>query len=129
GTTNVIRGYATDIITDLSLDWLKRRDPGKPFCLMTHHKAPHREWTPDARHTNLFANVNLPAPATFDDDYVGRSRAAPEATMRMRDLRKTDLKSPLPPGLSPGAEKSWRYQRYIKDYLRCIASVDDNVGR
>ena len=23
----------------------------------------------------------------------------------------------------------WKYQRYIKDYLRCIASVDDNVGR
>ena len=23
----------------------------------------------------------------------------------------------------------WKYQRYIKDYLRCIASVDDNIGR
>jgi len=25
--------------------------------------------------------------------------------------------------------REWKYQRYIKDYLRCIASVDDNVGR
>jgi arylsulfatase A-like enzyme len=23
----------------------------------------------------------------------------------------------------------WKYQRYMKDYLRCIASIDDNVGR
>jgi arylsulfatase A-like enzyme len=23
----------------------------------------------------------------------------------------------------------WKYQRYVKDYLRCIASVDDNIGR
>ena len=23
----------------------------------------------------------------------------------------------------------WKYQRYIKDYLRCVASVDDNLGR
>jgi arylsulfatase A-like enzyme len=23
----------------------------------------------------------------------------------------------------------WKYQRYIKDYLRCIASIDENVGR
>ena len=24
---------------------------------------------------------------------------------------------------------SWKYQRYIKDYLRCVAAVDDNIGR
>jgi hypothetical protein len=49
--------------------------------------------------------------------------------MRMEHLRKTDLKAPVPDGLSPEAEKNWRYQRYIKDYLRCVASMDENVGR
>jgi arylsulfatase A-like enzyme len=24
---------------------------------------------------------------------------------------------------------SWKYQRYMKDYLRCVAAVDDEVGR
>jgi arylsulfatase A-like enzyme len=129
GRTNVIKGYATDIITDLSIAWLQRRDPTKPFFLCTHHKAPHREWTPAAKYTNLYEDIEVPYPVTFDDDYRGRSSAAAEATMRMRDLTRTDLKRPIPPGLSEAEEKRWRYQRYIKDYLRCIASVDDSVGR
>src|SRR6185503_14925193 len=76
-----------------------------------------------------YANLDLPEPPTFDDDYAGRSRAAGEATMRMKHLQKTDLKAPVPAGLSAREEKHWRYQRYLKDYLRCIASMDENVGR
>ena len=129
GKTNKLKGYVSDLIADVSIDWLKKRDPSKPFCLMSQPKAPHREWTPPAKYTNLFAGIDLPVPATFDDDYRGRSRALPEATMRMEHFRKTDLKAPVPAGLSPEQEKHWRYQRYIKDYLRCIASMDENVGR
>jgi arylsulfatase A-like enzyme len=130
GKTNVIKGYVTDIITDLSIQFLERRDPGKPFLLMTHHKAPHREWSPDAKHEHLFDDVEIPAPVTFDDDYKTRSRAAIEATMRIeRDFKKTDLKQDPPADLAGAALKQWKYQRYIKDYLRCIASVDDNIGR
>lgn len=129
GRTNKLKGYTSDLIGDFSLEWLKKRDAGKPFCLMMNPKAPHREWSPPAKYTNLFANTNLPLPATFNDDYAGRSRAASEATMRMRDLKKTDLKAPVPEGLTPQQEKEWRYQRYIKDYLRVVQSMDDNVGR
>ncbi len=129
GKTNKLKGYVSDLIADISIEWLKKRDPSKPFCLMSQPKAPHREWTPPAKYTNLFAGLDLPLPATFDDDYRGRSRALPEATMRMEHLRKTDLKAEVPADLSPEAEKRWRYQRYIKDYLRCVASMDENVGR
>ncbi len=130
GKTNVVKGYVTDIITDLSIQFLKNRDTNKPFLLLCHHKAPHREWSPDAKHATLYDDVDLPEPATFNDDYQGRSRAATEATMRIdRDLKKTDVKQDPPPGLSGPALKHWKYERYIKDYLRCIASVDDNVGR
>ena len=130
GKTNTIKGYATDVITDLSIDFLKRRDPSKPFMLFCHHKAPHREWTPGPKHTNLYENIDIPEPVTFNDNYSGRSRAAAEATMRIdRNLTKTDVKQSPPAGLSGDALKKWYYQRYIKDYLRCIASVDDNVGR
>ena len=129
GKTNKLKGYTSDLIGEFSLDWLKQRDAGKPFCLMMNPKAPHREWSPPARYTNLFANTNLPLPATFNDDYAGRSRAAPEATMRMSHLRKTDLKAPVPEGLTPQQEKEWRYQRYIKDYLRVVQAMDDSVGR
>ncbi len=123
-------GYTTDLITDLSLDWLKGRDPERPFFLMYHHKAPHRHWEPDDKHAQLYEDVDIPEPPTFDDDYSHRANAAREARMRIADdLTELDLKQPVPEGLSAAQEKSWKYQRYIKDYLRCVASIDDNVGR
>jgi len=126
----VVPGYATDIITDRSIDWIQNRDPDRPFCLLTHHKAPHRPWEPDEPHARMCEDVEIPYPETFDDDYATRAAAAAAATMRIeRDLNETDLKGAPPPGLDADGEKCWKYQRYIKDYLRCIASVDDNVGR
>jgi arylsulfatase A-like enzyme len=123
-------GYATDLITYLSLDWLEKRDKGRPFLLMCHHKAPHRPWEPDDKHATLYDDVDIPEPETMWDDYANRSAAAAAATMRIdRDFNLTDLKQPTPDGLSAEDEKRWKYQRYIKDYLRCVASVDDNVGR
>jgi arylsulfatase A-like enzyme len=78
----------------------------------------------------MYDDVDILEPATFDDDYRNRASAAAAATMRVdRDLNRTDLKMPVPDGLSKAAEKRWKYQRYIKDYLRVVASVDDNVGR
>jgi arylsulfatase A-like enzyme len=123
-------GYVTDIITDLSLDWLRQRDEEKPFCLLLHHKAPHRPWEPDDRHADLYSDVDIPVPANYDDDYSGRGTPAHVATMRVRrDLNKVDLKVDPPEGLSEDEFAAWAYQRYMKDYLRCIASIDDNVGR
>ena len=123
------KGYVTDLITDWSLDWLRERDKERPFCLLLHHKAPHRSWEPDEKHATMYDDVDIPVPETFDDDYSNRSSAAEAAEMRMSHLRDYDLKQPIPEGLSAAEEKSWRYQRYIKDYLRVIASIDDNVGR
>jgi arylsulfatase A-like enzyme len=123
-------GYVTDVITDLSLELLEQRPKDKPFFLMCHHKAPHRPWQPDEKHAKKWENVQVPEPATFNDDYSTRSDAAREATMRIdRDLNKTDLKQDPPQGLSAEALKKWKYQRYMRDYLACIDSVDENVGR
>ncbi len=123
-------GYTTDLVTDLSLDWLKGRDPDKPFFLMYHHKAPHRPWDPDDKHADMYEDIDIPVPETFDDDYQNRAAAAGAAQMTVAEhLTERDLKQPVPEGLSPAEEKHWKYQRYIKDYLRCVASVDDNVGR
>jgi arylsulfatase A-like enzyme len=68
-------GYVTDIITDLCLDWLERRDPDRPFALLCHHKAPHRTWEPDAAHAHLFDDVDIPLPETLWDDHATRSQA------------------------------------------------------
>ena len=130
GKKKVYPGYVTDIITDLSLDWLKERNPEQPFMLMTHHKAPHRPWDPDEKLMHLYQNTDIPEPETFHDDYSNRASAAKEAKMRVdRDMTDRDLKYPVPEGLTAAEEKQWKYQRYIKDYLRCVASIDNNVGR
>ncbi len=132
GVRTKTNGYATDIITDKSIAWLRSRDPDKPFLLLTWHKAPHRPWSPpkDARYANLYEADEIPYPPTFDDDYATRSDAARRQAMSIeRNLSPNDLKQAPPPGLQGEALKRWKYQRYIKDYLRCIASLDDNVGR
>jgi arylsulfatase A-like enzyme len=126
----VFEGYVTDLITDMCLDWLEARDRDRPFCLLCHHKAPHRPWDPDEKHATMYDDVDIPVPETFDDDYSDRASAAEAATMRIeRDLNPRDLKIPVPEGLTPEEEKHWKYQRYIKEYLRVVASIDDNVGR
>ncbi|TLS51887.1 sulfatase [Paenibacillus antri] len=129
GTKKKFNGYVTDIITDKSLGWIERRDPERPFMLMCHHKAPHRHWEPDEKHKHLYEDIDIPEPETFNDDYATRSQAAVQAKMRIDDLNDLDTKGPPPEGLSPEEVRKWKYQRYIKDYLRCIASIDDNVGR
>ncbi|MCI0339142.1 MAG: sulfatase, partial [Acidobacteria bacterium] len=123
-------GYTTDIITDLAIDILKNRPRDKPFFLMYHHKAPHRNWQPDEKHKRQFENVHVPEPVTFNDDYSTRADAARMATMRIdRDLNDNDLKMKPPEGISGQELKKWKYQRYMRDYLACVAAVDDNVGR
>ena len=123
-------GYVTDLITDDCLDFLDRRDPSQPFALFCHHKAPHRTWEPDAAHASMYTDVAIPEPPTFRDDLVGRPDVVRAMRLRMLDLDPhLDLKSPVPEGRTLDEEISWRYQRYIKDYLRVVASIDDNVGR
>ena len=123
------RGYATDLITDLSISWLRKLPADQPFALMCHHKAPHRPWEPDSAHARMYEDEHIPEPETFWDDYATRTAAAHAARCRMMDLTEVDLKAPVPQGLSEEEEISWRYQRYIKDYLRVVASIDDNTGR
>jgi len=123
-------GYVTDLITDDALRWLDRRDPDRPFALLVHHKAPHRSWEPSREHFTLFDDVDIPEPETMRDDHQGRAEVVQAMRMRLMDLDPVvDLKATVPPGLTEDEEVRWRYQRYIKDYLRTIASVDDNVGR
>jgi arylsulfatase A-like enzyme len=130
GETRTVPGYATDLITDMSLDWLQARDAARPFCLMIHHKAPHRPWYPDEKHAHLYLNETIPEPETLFDDYANRASAAADAKMRVGPhMTHTDLKCEVPAEMPEMELRRWAYQRYIKDYLRVIASVDDNVGR
>jgi arylsulfatase A-like enzyme len=148
-------GYTTEIIADLTIEWLKsQRDKDKPFFLMCHHKATHREWVPGPKQIDHYKDATIPEPETLFDDYSGRSQAAKNQQMTVaRHLNALDLKFELPKNLTPSqrevlenayAEENaayeeekpqgkddvrWKYQRYAKDYLRCVDALDDAVGR
>lgn len=148
------QGYTTDVITDLSIEWLKNRDKSKPFMLMCQHKAPHREWAPALRHLGWDGDRQHPEPPTLFDTYTGRSKALHDHDMGLdRTFTETDAKLKAPGSLTPEqlAEWNayyeprnakfreanltgqdlvrWRYQRYMHDYLGCVKAVDESVGR
>jgi arylsulfatase A-like enzyme len=79
-----VTGYVTDIITDMTLDWLqKERSSEKPFMLMYLHKAPHRPWLMAERHLDEMTQKTFPEPKTLFDDYAGRTSPAKEAEMNI----------------------------------------------
>ena len=100
-----IPGYATDIITDKTLDFIKNRDQEKPFFVMCHHKAPHRSWECHPKHKNLYKDP-IRLPDTFNDDYKNRAKAAKVAKMRIADdLTYHDLGIVQPDGGAEIGEK------------------------
>jgi arylsulfatase A-like enzyme len=124
------KGYCTDLIADFSLEWLRARDRSKPFFLMCHHKAPHRPWDPAPKYAQLFDGQTIPEPDNLYDHYEGKPASVAQVKMRVgEDSMERDVKRKIPPDLKGDALRKWAYQYYIKDYLRCIQSVDDNVGR
>ena len=127
-------GYVTDIITDAALTWIKEQESSEsPFFLMLHHKAPHADWEPDKKHMSLYAKEDIPLPATFDDDYETRTAQIKNHRLHVGpkqwELHFSNRFGAIPEGMTEPETREWVYQRYMKDYLRCIASVDDNVGR
>jgi arylsulfatase A-like enzyme len=149
------QGYVTEIVTDLSLDWLKNRDTNKPFMLLCWHKAPHRNWQPALKDLDFDHDRQYPLPETLYDDYSGRGQAEHDQDMMIASTMtlKSDNKLATPPDLSSEQAKiwnayyaprnaafqkqnptgkeltAWKYNRFMHDYLGCIKGVDDNVGR
>jgi len=117
-------GYCTDLITDFALEFLDKRDVNKPFFMMCHHKAPHRAWEPAPKYKDFLKDVTVPEPSNLYE------AARHGEKMRVgEDFTERDLKQKPPEGLTGNALRKWAYQVYIKDYLRCVQSVDESVGR
>jgi arylsulfatase A-like enzyme len=173
GKDTVYRGYVTDIITQLSVDWLQNRDKDKPFCLLMQHKAPHRNWMPALKNLELFDDKEFTLPENFYDEYVNKE-ALKVQMLTVKDHMdiRMDFKVPCDtcdtvsvnswaPGeywrrldrLSPEERQKWeesyqkealefnevkddkakydlwKFRRYLEDYLRCIVSVDESLGK
>lgn len=155
---NPTSGYVTEIITEKALKWLDQaKNSGKPFLLMMHHKAPHRSWQPGPNELGMYDKTVFPEPATLFDNYQNRGPAEHNQNMSIATTMtlETDLKLTSHPqrGLDSAQQKLWdaeyipkfeefnklslsgtaltqyKYQRYLEDYLACIAAVDKSVGK
>lgn len=123
------RGHSTDIIGKEALDYLDRIDKDKPFFLMCHFKAPHRPWRPAARFKDLLKDVTIPEPENMYETYENKGEYAKIIRTGMEIMNRNDLKGDMPPaGATRDEKRKKNYQIYIKDYLRCVAGVDENVG-
>ena len=140
------------------MNWLKDEgENDKPFMMMLQFKAPHRSWEPDEKYRDPFGDQEMPYPKTFNDNYEGREQTAGDTDMTMDFFNRKDMKLNPPDSLTGKKERNrwlragdkrgfgegwlpksgmtqeearkWKYQRYIKDYLACIRSVNDNIGR
>ncbi|MBV19843.1 MAG: sulfatase [Cytophagia bacterium] len=168
GDTIQIEGHVTPITTNMTLDWLKnKRDKEKPFLLLYHQKAPHRNWMTEEKYLTLFDDKTFEPPSNYYDDYEGNGTAAKEQEMQVdghavwgHDFKfltnpvtgkKTNFNWELKRLTEDQREKwlaaytpkndafreakltgrelgKWKFNRYIKDYLRTIQSIDDGVG-
>ena len=162
-------GYITNLITDDAIDWMEnKRDPEKPFCLLIHHKAIHRNWMADTCNLALYEDKTFPLPDNFFDDYEGRPAAAAQEMSIVKDMdmiydlkmlrpnEKSRLRSlyerflgRMDEGQRAAWDKfyapiiddfykqnltgkelaNWKFQRYMRDYMKTVKSLDDNVGR
>lgn len=170
GDTTIHKGYVTDLITQYCEEWMDNgRDKNKPFFLMMHHKAIHRNWVPAERHYRLYEHAKFPLPDNYYDAYEGRYAAQMQKMNIYRDMYEGhDLKmvagidsdsllfDPWPHAfmgtMTPEERRrfldayrdrnnefyskprsfkevaEWKYQRYLQDYMACVASVDESVG-
>ncbi len=125
--------YSTDAFTDKALGWLGRRDTEKPFCLMLHFKATHEPWQYHPRHAGLYKDVDLPEPETLLGTTGPQGSVVPGWPLEIltqRMLRGGHGRGKLHvDGNDPQVVRRATYQKFVKDFLRCGAAIDENIGR
>lgn len=140
-TTKSYKGHSSDVITDISIDWLKNRKSDKPFFLMHQFKAPHDYFEYAERYNDYLEDATIPEP---EDLYERKASFGSPATRGHNDelIREigTSISKRNPrrnygqhykidPNLSDKEYTHQAYQAYVKGYLRCIKGVDDNIAR
>ncbi len=138
-----IHGFSTDIVTEKAIKWMKEQPEDEPFMMCCHFKATHEPYDFPERMRHLYDGVVFPEPENLYDwgpETNGRTfdgqkleTIAHNWMVASEDPDKWWCRYPELPfsteGLGPAAARSAAYQKLIRDYLRCAATVDDNIGK
>lgn len=134
------QGHSSDVITDITLDWLtNKRTKGQPFFLMHHYKAPHDDFEFAPRYEDYLGDVHIPEPASlYDQPDFGSAALFGENGELIHRIgtsvsdrhRYRSYKQQYGIEAEPrDSATSLAYQEYLKRYLRCVKGVDDNLKR
>jgi|TARA_R110000868_G_scaffold276646_3_gene536353 arylsulfatase A-like enzyme len=138
-------GFSTDVIADMAIDWIDNRDKTKPFMAMCHFKATHEPYDYPKRFSELYKDVEIPIPNSFFDlgaettgrSFIGQSidilqnrylTATNEPEKRKGHMYYPDLPFSVD-GLNAEQARMKTYQKFTKDFMRCGATIDDNIGK
>jgi arylsulfatase A-like enzyme len=109
------RVHNSEYLTWHATEFLKTCKPDQPFCLIVLYKSPHDVQQPDPRDAELFKDDRIVPPKTATEEHFKRLPEFMRVSMnRSRAVRDF-----------PNPEK---YQEYVRNYWRCIVSVDRSVG-
>jgi len=133
-------GHSTDVITDITLDYLKNRDKTKPFFLMHHYKAPHDLFEFAPRYKDYLEDTFIPEPASLYDNEnngsVGTKGYNDElihiigsSVSHRNTIRNMGMHMKIDQDIPDPEYTKLAYQEYLKRYLRCVKGVDDNLAR
>lgn len=138
------RGFSTDIVTDKAINWMKENSSDEdPFLMMCHFKATHEPYDFPIRMEHLYDGVTFPEPENLMDwgpEENGRTFKGQKLETIARNWMYAS-KNPdtwwcrypeLPfstEGMGKVAARKAAYQKLVRDFLRCGATIDDNIGK
>lgn len=140
---NVYEGFSTDVIADLTIEHLQQRDTLKPFFMMCNFKATHEPFEYPERHKDLYKDINIPEPESLLDFGLGNGGRT-FLGQKLENLEKRWQEAYAHPetfwtdypglpfekeGLDSIALRKKVYQKLVKDFMRCGAAIDDNIGK
>jgi len=145
GGGKVVEGFSTDIIADKTIEWIDQRDTSKPFLAFCHFKATHEPFDYPERFSHLYRNDEIPVPESFYDKGASTTGRVFKG-QSIDNLKKRYLKATANPelqndymaypelpfsvdGLEPDEARMKTYQKFVKDFMRSGAAVDDNIGK
>lgn len=122
-------GWVDDIISSMTMDYIKNLKADKPFFVACHFKSAHDPWASRPPYDTAYTGIHVPGPSNLCDQYANRSEAARRTTLKLDMLNQGTFKHERLDTEDTCAQRAFIYQQYIKAYLRSARVMDENVGK
>ncbi len=122
-------GWSTDVITEMTTDYIRERDPNKPFFVMCQYKSTHDPWDSRAPFDTALENVEMPVPENLYDDYQSRGLASQRTTLKLEMINQETFPHTRLQNATDHEQRRHVYEQYIRAFLECGMVLDENVGK